>query len=150
MSLSLSLSLSIVGGLHCIMPMFSEESDDNMAALLVSLQRSDVSVCVQKELACHAKFEAFKVSFVDNFDEHVSQHVQPRRSSCSLMRNFSRCRTLGFKKPATRRAPTSFSFHVVPIIFVHRPIRPVHATKMPNGCCRCERKWRACLLTSTT
>ncbi|KAI6241376.1 FSA-C domain-containing protein [Aphelenchoides fujianensis] len=66
----MNLSLSIQGGLHCVMPLFSEESDENMAALLVSLQRSEVSVCVQKELACFAKFEAFKISFVDNFDEH--------------------------------------------------------------------------------
>ncbi|KAI6225838.1 FSA-C domain-containing protein [Aphelenchoides besseyi] len=68
--MQMNLSLSIQGGLYCVMPLFNEESDDNMAALLVSLQRSDVSVCIQKELACQAKFEAFKISFVDNFDEH--------------------------------------------------------------------------------
>jgi hypothetical protein len=54
-------------------PIFSEDSDEeNLSALLVSLKKSDILVCVKKELACHAKFEAFKISFVDNFDEHVS------------------------------------------------------------------------------
>ena len=70
--MNLNLSLSIQGGLHCVMPLLSEETDENqMAALLVSLQRSDVEVRIKKELACYAKFEGFKVSFV-NFDENVS------------------------------------------------------------------------------
>lgn len=53
------------------MPLYSIELNDNMAALVVSLQKSDVSVCIRKELACNANFTAFKVAFIDNFDEQV-------------------------------------------------------------------------------
>ncbi|CAD5207349.1 unnamed protein product [Bursaphelenchus okinawaensis] len=72
--MNMNLSLSIQGGLYICMPMFSDDSY-GMSALLISLQKSDVSVCVKKELACHAKFEAFRIAFVDSFDEHSLSDV---------------------------------------------------------------------------
>uniref|UniRef100_A0A1I7S228 FSA_C domain-containing protein n=1 Tax=Bursaphelenchus xylophilus TaxID=6326 RepID=A0A1I7S228_BURXY len=72
--MNMNLSLSIQGGLYICMPMFSDEAY-GMSALLISLQKSDVSVCVKKELACHAKFEAFRIAFVDSFDEHSLSDV---------------------------------------------------------------------------
>uniref|UniRef100_A0A915EB37 Bridge-like lipid transfer protein family member 1 C-terminal domain-containing protein n=1 Tax=Ditylenchus dipsaci TaxID=166011 RepID=A0A915EB37_9BILA len=67
--MNINLSLSIPNGLYICMPLYSPEINDSMAALVVSLQKSDVTVCVKKELACLASFTAFKVTFIDNFDE---------------------------------------------------------------------------------
>ncbi|KAI1727949.1 hypothetical protein DdX_00092 [Ditylenchus destructor] len=67
--MNINLSLSIQNGLYVCMPLYSAELNDNMAALVLSLQKSDVTVCVRKELACNASFNAFKVTFIENFDE---------------------------------------------------------------------------------
>ncbi|KAI1727267.1 hypothetical protein Ddc_04564 [Ditylenchus destructor] len=67
--MNINLSLSIQNGLYVCMPLYSAELNDNMAALVLSLQKSDVTVCVKKELACNASFNAFKVTFIENFDE---------------------------------------------------------------------------------
>lgn len=69
--MNINLSLSIQNGLYVCMPLYSPEPSDNLAALMLSLQKSDVTVCIRKELACNADFSAFKVTFVDNFDEQV-------------------------------------------------------------------------------
>lgn len=69
--MNINLSLSIQNGLYVCMPLYSPEPNDNLAALMLSLQKTDVTVCVRKELACNANFNAFKVSFIDNFDEQV-------------------------------------------------------------------------------
>lgn len=92
------------------MPIFSEDSDEeNMSALLVSLKKSDILVCVKKELACHAKFEAFKISFVDNFDEHVR--------FLEILRYLSVCCLVPVRRMATRedsRRLDSFQFYFLP------------------------------------
>ncbi|KAK0421995.1 hypothetical protein QR680_007305 [Steinernema hermaphroditum] len=67
--MNMNLSLSIKNGLYVCMPLYSTEFTDSNSVLLVSLQKTDVSVCVRKELACEANFEAFKVTFIENFDE---------------------------------------------------------------------------------
>lgn len=69
--MNLNLSLSIQNGLYVCMPLYSPEPNDNFAALILSLQKTDVIVCVKKELACNANFDAFKLSIIDNFDEQV-------------------------------------------------------------------------------
>ncbi|KAI6182660.1 FSA-C domain-containing protein [Aphelenchoides bicaudatus] len=87
----MNLSLNLAGSLYICMPIFSEDSDEeNMSALLISLKKSDILVCVKKELACHAKFEAFKISFVDNFDEHSlsDEWLQEKTTSDSAHSNF--------------------------------------------------------------
>uniref|UniRef100_A0A1I7XZZ8 FSA_C domain-containing protein n=1 Tax=Steinernema glaseri TaxID=37863 RepID=A0A1I7XZZ8_9BILA len=67
--MNMNLSLSIKDGLYVCMPLYSAEFTDSNSVLLVSLRKTDVSVCVRKELACEANFEAFKVTFIENFDE---------------------------------------------------------------------------------
>uniref|UniRef100_A0A0N5B9N6 FSA_C domain-containing protein n=1 Tax=Strongyloides papillosus TaxID=174720 RepID=A0A0N5B9N6_STREA len=68
--MNLNLSLSIQNGLYVCMPLFSTDCNDNLSALLISLQRSEITVSIKKELACAADFNSFKISFIENFDEH--------------------------------------------------------------------------------
>ncbi|KAE9555244.1 hypothetical protein FO519_001495 [Halicephalobus sp. NKZ332] len=68
--INLNLSLSIQNGLYVCVPLYSPELSDNLAAVVISLQKSDVTVCIKKELACNANFDGFRVNFIDNFDEH--------------------------------------------------------------------------------
>ncbi|CEF63634.1 Fragile site-associated protein, C-terminal domain-containing protein [Strongyloides ratti] len=68
--MNLNLSLSIQNGLYICMPLYSTDCNDNLSALLVSLQRSEITVSIKKELACAADFNSFKISFIENFDEH--------------------------------------------------------------------------------
>ncbi|CAJ0955025.1 unnamed protein product, partial [Mesorhabditis belari] len=67
--ININMSLSIQNGMYICMPLIGTEISDGMAALVISLEKSDVNVCVRKELACQAVFESFKVAFVDNYDE---------------------------------------------------------------------------------
>ncbi|ETN70264.1 hypothetical protein NECAME_04954, partial [Necator americanus] len=67
-----NLSLVIHNGMYVCMPLYSQDLTDGMPALVLSLQKSDVTVCVMKELACQASFHGFKLSFIDNFDELAS------------------------------------------------------------------------------
>uniref|UniRef100_A0A0N4ZSK5 FSA_C domain-containing protein n=1 Tax=Parastrongyloides trichosuri TaxID=131310 RepID=A0A0N4ZSK5_PARTI len=68
--MNLNLSLSIQNGLYVCMPLYSTDCNDNLSALLISLQRSEITVSIKKELACAADFNSFKISFIENFDEH--------------------------------------------------------------------------------
>lgn len=65
--MNVNLTLSIPNGLYICMPLYSADLSDNLAALVVSLQRSDVSVQIKKELVCNADFNSFKISFIENF-----------------------------------------------------------------------------------
>ncbi|KAE9416671.1 hypothetical protein Angca_002636, partial [Angiostrongylus cantonensis] len=67
-----NLSLAINNGMYVCMPLYSQDLTDGMPALVLSLQKSDVTVCIVKELACQASFHGFRLNFVDNFDELVS------------------------------------------------------------------------------
>lgn len=53
------------------MPLYGSEPNEDLAALILSLQKTDVIVCVKEVLQCNANFDSFKVSFIDNFDEQV-------------------------------------------------------------------------------
>ncbi|VDL65805.1 unnamed protein product [Nippostrongylus brasiliensis] len=64
-----SLTLAINNGMYVCMPLYSQDLTDGMPALVLSLQKSDVTVCIMKELACQASFHGFKLNFIDNFDE---------------------------------------------------------------------------------
>ncbi|KAK6739398.1 hypothetical protein RB195_008091 [Necator americanus] len=64
-----NLSLVIHNGMYVCMPLYSQGLADGMPALVLSLQKSNVTVCVMKELACQSSFHGFKLSFIDNFDE---------------------------------------------------------------------------------
>ncbi|EPB75014.1 hypothetical protein ANCCEY_05883 [Ancylostoma ceylanicum] len=64
-----NLSLAINNGMYVCMPLYSQDLTDGMPALVLSLQKSDVTVCIMKELACQASFHGFKLNFIDNFDE---------------------------------------------------------------------------------
>uniref|UniRef100_A0AC35TQR5 FSA_C domain-containing protein n=1 Tax=Rhabditophanes sp. KR3021 TaxID=114890 RepID=A0AC35TQR5_9BILA len=68
--MNLNLSLSIQNGLYVCMPLYSADFNDNLSALLISLQKTEITVCIKKELACAANFNSFKISFIENFDEH--------------------------------------------------------------------------------
>ncbi|KAJ1353025.1 hypothetical protein KIN20_009565 [Parelaphostrongylus tenuis] len=67
--INMNLSLAINNGMYVCMPLYSQDLTDGMPALVLSLQKSDVSVCIVKELACQASFHGFKLNFIDNFDE---------------------------------------------------------------------------------
>lgn len=87
--MNVNLSLSIPNGLYICMPLYSADLSDNLAALVVSLQRSDVSVQIKKELVCNADFNAFKISFIENFDEHsLSEPWQEESGPESMNSNF--------------------------------------------------------------
>uniref|UniRef100_A0A0K0DML4 HAUS6_N domain-containing protein n=1 Tax=Angiostrongylus cantonensis TaxID=6313 RepID=A0A0K0DML4_ANGCA len=47
-----NLSLAINNGMYVCMPLYSQDLTDGMPALVLSLQKSDVTVCIVKELAC--------------------------------------------------------------------------------------------------
>ncbi|CAJ0604609.1 unnamed protein product [Cylicocyclus nassatus] len=64
-----NLTLAINNGMYVCMPLYSQDLTDGMPALVLSLQKSDVTVCIMKELACQASFHGFKLNFIDNFDE---------------------------------------------------------------------------------
>ncbi|EJW79808.1 hypothetical protein WUBG_09283, partial [Wuchereria bancrofti] len=68
---NVSLSLKVTNGIYVCMPLYSADLNENLSALLISLQSTDISVCVKKELACQATFHKFKVKFIDNFDDQA-------------------------------------------------------------------------------
>uniref|UniRef100_A0A158Q731 FSA_C domain-containing protein n=1 Tax=Elaeophora elaphi TaxID=1147741 RepID=A0A158Q731_9BILA len=68
---NVSLSLKVTNGIYVCMPLYSVDLSENLSALLISLQSTDISVCVKKELACQATFHKFKVKFIDNFDDQA-------------------------------------------------------------------------------
>lgn len=72
--MDVNLSLKITNGLYICMPLYSADLSENLSALLISLQSTDVSVCVRKVLACQATFHNFKVKFINNFDEQVGEN----------------------------------------------------------------------------
>ena len=87
--MNLNLSLSIQNGLYICVPLYSSDLSDNLAALVISLQKSDITVCVKKELACNANFDGFRVTFIDNFDEHsLREPWMQDRGSESAPSNF--------------------------------------------------------------
>uniref|UniRef100_A0A7E4VU99 FSA_C domain-containing protein n=1 Tax=Panagrellus redivivus TaxID=6233 RepID=A0A7E4VU99_PANRE len=67
--INLNLSLSIQNGFYVCVPLTSADLSDNSAALVISLKKSDVTVCIKKELACNANFDGFQITFIDNIDE---------------------------------------------------------------------------------
>lgn len=69
--MDVNLSLKVTNGVYVCMPLYSADLSANMSALVVSLQSTDITVCVRKELACQAAFHNFKVKFIDNFDDQV-------------------------------------------------------------------------------
>jgi hypothetical protein len=77
--MNVNLSLSIPNGLYICMPLYSSDLSDNLAALVVSLQSSDVSVQIKKELVCNADFNSFKISFIENFGRYILRN-QNRKS----------------------------------------------------------------------
>ncbi|KAL3998683.1 Fragile site-associated protein C-terminus family protein [Acanthocheilonema viteae] len=68
---NVSLSLKVTNGIYVCMPLYSADLSENLSALLISLQSTDISVCVKKELVCQATFHKFKVKFIDNFDDQA-------------------------------------------------------------------------------
>ena len=69
--MDVNLSLKVTNGAYVCMPLYSAELSANLSALVISLQSTDITVCVRKELACQAAFHNFKVQFMDNFDDQV-------------------------------------------------------------------------------
>ncbi|VDN37554.1 unnamed protein product [Gongylonema pulchrum] len=69
--MDVNLSLKVTNGVYVCMPLYSADLNENLSALLISLESTDVSVCVKKELACQATFHNFKVKFIDNFDDQA-------------------------------------------------------------------------------
>uniref|UniRef100_A0A915Q466 DNA mismatch repair proteins mutS family domain-containing protein n=1 Tax=Setaria digitata TaxID=48799 RepID=A0A915Q466_9BILA len=69
--MNVSLLLKVTNGIYVCMPLYSADLSENLSALLISLQSTDISVCVKKELACQATFHKFKVKFIDNFDDQA-------------------------------------------------------------------------------
>ncbi|KHN73253.1 Uncharacterized protein Tcan_11964, partial [Toxocara canis] len=69
--MDVNLSLKVTNGVYVCMPLYSADLSANMSALVVSLQSTDITVCVRKELACQAAFHNFKVKFIDNFDDQA-------------------------------------------------------------------------------
>lgn len=67
----MNLSLAINNGMYLCMPLYSHDVTEGMPALVLSLQKSNLSVLVKKELTCKASFNGFKCSFVDDFDEQA-------------------------------------------------------------------------------
>uniref|UniRef100_A0A8R1HHP8 FSA_C domain-containing protein n=2 Tax=Caenorhabditis japonica TaxID=281687 RepID=A0A8R1HHP8_CAEJA len=67
----MNLSLAINNGMYMCMPLYSHDVTEGMPALVLSLQKSELSVLVKKELTCKASFNGFKCSFVDDFDEQA-------------------------------------------------------------------------------
>lgn len=76
--MDVSLSLKVTNGVYVCMPLYSADLSENLSALLISLQSTDVSVCVRRELACQATFHNFRVIFIDNFDDQVIECVITR------------------------------------------------------------------------
>lgn len=74
--MNVSLSLKVTNGAYVCMPLYGPEVSANMAALIISLKSTDITVCVRKELACQAAFHNFKVQFMDNFDEQVISYIK--------------------------------------------------------------------------
>ncbi|VDN01800.1 unnamed protein product [Thelazia callipaeda] len=69
--MNVNLSLKVTNGIYVCMPLYSADLSENLSALLISLQSTDITVCVKKELACQATFHKFKVKFIDNFDDQA-------------------------------------------------------------------------------
>lgn len=69
--MTVSLSLKVTNGIYVCMPLYSADLSENLSALLISLQSTDISVCMKKELVCQATFHKFKVKFIENFDDQV-------------------------------------------------------------------------------
>ncbi|MCP9260407.1 DNA mismatch repair protein Msh6 [Dirofilaria immitis] len=69
--MNVTLSLKVTNGIYVCMPLYSADLSENLSALLISLQSTDISVCAKKELACQATFHKFKVKFIDNFDDQA-------------------------------------------------------------------------------
>ncbi|KAF1770324.1 hypothetical protein GCK72_002142 [Caenorhabditis remanei] len=67
----MNLSLAINNGMYMCMPLYSHDVTEGMPALVLSLQKSNLSVLVKKELTCKASFNGFKCSFIDDFDEQA-------------------------------------------------------------------------------
>lgn len=67
----MNLSLAINNGMYMCMPLYSHDVTEGMPALVLSLQKSELSVLVKKELTCKASFNGFKCSFIDDFDEQA-------------------------------------------------------------------------------
>ncbi|CAB3410727.1 unnamed protein product [Caenorhabditis bovis] len=67
----MNLSLAINNGMYMCMPLYSYDVTEGMPALVLSLQKSELSVLVKRELTCKASFTGFKLSFVDDFDEQA-------------------------------------------------------------------------------
>ncbi|KJH51749.1 hypothetical protein DICVIV_02060 [Dictyocaulus viviparus] len=82
-----NLSLVINNGMYVCMPLYSQDLTDGMPALVLSLQKSDVTVCIMKELACQASFHGFKLNFIDNFDE-LSLSESVKEATGEMQTNF--------------------------------------------------------------
>ncbi|CAD6189800.1 unnamed protein product [Caenorhabditis auriculariae] len=67
----MNLSLAINNGMYMCMPLYTCDVTEGMPALVISLQKSELSVLVKRELSCKASFESFKLSFIDDFDEQA-------------------------------------------------------------------------------
>ncbi|CAI5438694.1 unnamed protein product [Caenorhabditis angaria] len=67
----MNLSLAINNGMYMCMPLYSYDVTEGMPALVLSLQKSELSVLVKRELTCKASFNGFKLSFIDDFDEQA-------------------------------------------------------------------------------
>ncbi|CAI2304685.1 unnamed protein product [Caenorhabditis sp. 36 PRJEB53466] len=67
----MNLSLAINNGMYMCMPLYSHDVTEGMPALVISLQKSELSVLVKKELTCKASFNGFKCTFIDHFDEQA-------------------------------------------------------------------------------
>lgn len=67
----MNLTLAINNGMYLCMPLYSHDVTEGMPALVLSLQKSNLSVLVKKELTCMASFNGFKCSFIDDFDEQA-------------------------------------------------------------------------------
>ncbi len=61
---------------------------EHLAALIISLDKTDINVCVKKELACEGGFAGFKVRFVDNFDQSASDNWLPDASNITDGTNY--------------------------------------------------------------
>uniref|UniRef100_A0A914WS45 Bridge-like lipid transfer protein family member 1 C-terminal domain-containing protein n=1 Tax=Plectus sambesii TaxID=2011161 RepID=A0A914WS45_9BILA len=68
----LNLSLSVSNGLYICMPLQNQQMDANLSALVVSLDDTEINVCVKQEMACQGSFRGFKVRFIEDFDSSES------------------------------------------------------------------------------
>ncbi|CAI4230279.1 unnamed protein product [Auanema sp. JU1783] len=80
----INLSLSINNGMYVCMPLISNDVTEGMPALVLSLQKSDVTVTIRKELVCQAQFHGFKLNFIDNFDERSLSSVHENRGDSNF------------------------------------------------------------------